>query len=465
MAKKTWREEFLEYMDMIASCPNYSGLPILRNRDGSLKWIATAKSQTGMARKRWALLKAADYGFPDEPGVYAKVMFAVHPTKMKVCQICGREMSLYYIYPNANFKKDLEKRFKIPCSNIVAINDYFTDVLKKYSEQEVKDYLIKRFGLPESYDKKRLNQILDECEKICREGKNKSLGPGAMSNFPDRADGFHTYNRCCRSKEDTGRTKANLKTYTKDRRAYEYWSDGNIHAANQYMGSSYFDKSSADHIGPISLGFVHDSLFLRKMSGGKNSAKRDRLLYEDINKMIDIEKKEKVSAASWYAQLIWDYIKQNYKNDGNLLKGFEKALKQNMNNFMYILWGISERGGQDGKNFLFDAYIFPKYNCFHYDYEFGNEGKIVSKKPRNITASTNKELDRFKRISFKSIKDYHAKTNRKVKANLTNSEEKELSNIINSIPFKDKNSIKNMLKTLVEKQERRIISNLKAGRI
>ena len=48
-----------------------------------------------------------------------------------------------------------------------------------------------------------------------------------------------------------------LKSYTKDRRAYEYWSDGNIHGQPIY-GSPFFNNISADHIGPISLGFVHD---------------------------------------------------------------------------------------------------------------------------------------------------------------------------------------------------------------
>src|SRR5690606_11799863 len=38
------------------------------------------------------------------------------------------------------------------------------------------------------------------------------LSPGAMSNAPDRLDGFHTYNLCCRQSQDTGRIAANLKT-------------------------------------------------------------------------------------------------------------------------------------------------------------------------------------------------------------------------------------------------------------
>ena len=65
----------------------------------------------------------------------------------------------------------------------------------------------------ENLDVQELVQCLIE---ESRSGLIKVLGPGAMSNFPDRFDGFHSYNRCCRSTEDTGRSVENLKSYTKD---------------------------------------------------------------------------------------------------------------------------------------------------------------------------------------------------------------------------------------------------------
>ena len=116
-------------------------------------------------------------------------------------------------------------------------------------------FLILKGGLslPTSAQKKT---IIDELEFACRKQGKKCLGPGAMSNFPDRFDGFHSYNRCCRKREDTGRWDSNMSSYSKDRRAYEFWSDGNIHAANQFMHSYFFKGTSADHIGPISLGFI-----------------------------------------------------------------------------------------------------------------------------------------------------------------------------------------------------------------
>ncbi len=90
-----------------------------------------------------------------------------------------------------------------------------------------------------------------------------------------------------------GGQKKISKSYTKDRRAYEYWSDGNIHAANQFMGSRFFKGASADHIGPISLGFVHDPRYLlQPMPGGDNSSKRDRLQIVDIESIVETEKEQ-----------------------------------------------------------------------------------------------------------------------------------------------------------------------------
>ena len=448
---------------MIANHPNYKGLPIERKEDGSLRWIATAQSETGKKRKAWALEKAKELGIPNEPGVYAKVMLAVHPTKMKVCQVCGKSMSLYYIYPNANLVKDLIKNFGFPCTLTTSIYDYADLAKTKFEEKKVISYFVKKFKLSSSYLNSSLKKVLDECENQCRNGSSKLMGPGAMSNFPDRADGFHTYNRCCRATEDTGRSPENLKTYTKDRRAYEYWSDGNIHAANQYMGSQFFAGQSADHVGPISLGFVHDPRFLRKMPSGDNSAKRDRLLFEDIESMIEIEKREGIRAISWYSSLIWDYIKQNYSNNSILLESFRNALKLNMNNFMLALWIIIHYGYTSGISFLTKAYIEPKYEYFKYDYTFGKNGTIISRSLRNITDSTKKEIDRFERIALESVDDYQSKDNRNIKTKFSTNEFKELMAIVHMTKYSAVAETKKRFELFMRKREEEIVEKLKKG--
>lgn len=282
---RNWNTRFLKYMEMIVNHPNYKGLPIEKKKDGSLKWVVTAKSEIGQERIEWADKKALELGFQKRAGVYADVMLAIHPTKWKICQTCGKEMSLYYHYPNANFLKALNKHFNNNFTDCDPISDIWDELIEQGVKKEaIANFLIKQADLNLSSINATKDEIIRAMEYACRKGNKKCLGPGAMSNFPDRYDGFHTYNRCCRSAQDKGRSKENLKSYTKDRRAYEYWSDGNIHAANQFMGSSFFDGTSADHIGPISLGFVHDPRYLQPMPNGDNSSNVDRM--EHIEKRI-----------------------------------------------------------------------------------------------------------------------------------------------------------------------------------
>ena len=461
MAKKEWHINFIKYMKSIVNHPNYKGLKIGRKADGSYSWVVTTNSEEGEERKQWALKKASELKIPNEAGVFAKVMLKIHPTKFKTCQICGKEMSLLYIYPNANLVKSIIKEFGYDefdtCTSIYEVVDALID---EHNESSVNDFLIKKFHLKGELSSLRWRELLDRCELECRNGHSKLMGPGAMSNFPDRFDGFHSYNRCCRSKEDKGRSKENLKSYTKDRRAYEYWSDGNIHAANQYMGSDVFRGTSADHIGAISLGFLHDSLFLRPMTPGENYAKRDRLRYEDIEEIINIEAANHICGMSWHSKTIWDYIKANYQRHPECLKEFQKALKTSMNNFMNFLWRIIRYGKKDGEDFCIESFLRPNLHYFDYDYEFDQDGRIIRQTPRKITESTKNEPERYFRVSIESVFDYHEKKNRNLKFIITEEEKTELNSIINGLKERDFASLKNRFVNLVKGHENAVLNDL-----
>ncbi|MFH1098315.1 MAG: hypothetical protein V1723_00070, partial [Candidatus Uhrbacteria bacterium] len=118
--------------------------------------------------------------------------------------------------------------------------------------------------------------------------KRNSTSPGAMSNAPDRLDGYHTYNLCCRSKQDTGRHKSNLARYGEDRRAYENWSEGDWKAASWLMKEFQKHGASPDHLGPISLGFNHRPKF-RPLTRAANSARNNRMTFEDIKLLLQEE--------------------------------------------------------------------------------------------------------------------------------------------------------------------------------
>lgn len=460
--ERAWHPNFLKYMDSIIKHPNYRGLAIAKKPDGTYTWVAPAEGEIGQERIVWAKAKAKTLGIKEGAGMYADVMLAIHPTKWKVCQICGKKMSLYYHYPNATFLKGFNSFFGSDYTSCDHISDIWDDLVENgHDEKEIAAYLIKKGDLALSPDTASKDEIINSLEYACRKGNKACLGPGAMSNFPDRFDGFHSYNRCCRSSHDKGRSKENMKSYTRDRRAYEYWSDGNIQAANKFMGSQYFKGFSADHIGPISLGFVHDPRYLQKMRGGDNSSKRDRLLLEDVEKIIETEKRTGVYPMSWYSKDIWEYIKKNYRNNlSRIGSTYRDALKQNMANFMYILYVILERCGDKGKNILCDAFLKPKYKYFNYDYEFNESGEITKQQPRHFTNRSSEELERYKRIAIDAVYDYQDKSNRNLKHDLTADEHWELNKICDEINRAKVDSVKEKLENLVSEIQERKISEL-----
>lgn len=459
MNEKIWHPNFIEYMQLIAGHPNYSGLPIKVDSNGGLKWIATAKSEVGLKRKEWAEGKAEAMGIPIGPGVYAKVMYAVHPSKIKICQICGQGMSISYIYPNASFAKSIIKEFRIEIGIYDSIYEVWDTIVNHgYTALDFINLINIKFDTKFTLEDGK-EKILKECESLCRLGGRAHFGPGAMSNFPDRFDGFHTYNRCHRSLEDRGRSKENLKSYTRDRRAYEYWSDGNIQAANQFMGSQYFKGVSADHVGPISLGFVHDSHYLRPMTGSDNSAKRDRLSEETIDEVVEIYKKTHVYPMSWYSAIIWDYIVDNYKTNPKKVAGdYRDLLKQNMTNFMYILKIILDTGAK-GEEFLVKTLLLPKNEYFLHKYAFNDMGVIMSKEARNITQRASGEFDRFTRVAFKSVYEYSEKLNRNTSADLNDDELHIIKELLVSVESGSYTNAQIILKRLIERIQVRLVKS------
>lgn len=433
--KKITHDNFKKYADFIIHHPAYKGLPIKQNKDGSYSFVAAKNSEIGQARLKWIENKAKELGYPIEEGVYAKVMREIHPTKHTTCQICGRSLSIYYYYPNKNTIIAIEKNFGKKYSIIDHISNIWDDLLDYgYSEFELGKYFFKKCDITDDLSNLTKDEIIDKLEYACRVEGKKLLGPGAMSNAPDRFDGFHSYNRCCRKKEDRGRWDSNMDTYNQDRRAYERWSDGNIHAANKFMKHKIFDNVSADHIGPISLGFIHDPRYLQPMTGKQNSAKRNRLSLEDLNKIVEIEKRTGICPASWYVKKIWEFIKLNYSNNKDKIETtYKDAMQQNMTNFMHLLYRIIIGTGEVGKSLLADFFLSQNYKYFEYDYEFNDLGEIIKQTPRHRTERSKGDIERYKRIAFESVIEYVEKENRNLKSTISTKNSNEIEQIIINI--------------------------------
>ncbi len=229
-----------------------------------------------------------------------------------------------------------------------------------------------------------------------KESKSGKLSPGVMSNAPDRLDGFHTYNACCRSIKDTGRHKDNMSTYTRDRRAYECWADGDFVLANAIMGQfnshkntykclgcNKVTKQTADHVGPISLGFSHRAEF-QPLCKKCNSKKNNRMTYKDVITLLEDEKAG-IEVISWHSKYIWDKLKNLIDTDKKA-EILSSIMRKNLHHILTIFSEINKLG--KGENFL-KTFLNPEF-CNN-KYTIDNFSPINLS---NIKIIEKKELDK-----------------------------------------------------------------------
>lgn len=411
---RNWHKNFIDYMKVIVNHKNYADMPKKFKEDGGIKWVSPSDKE----RAKWWDKRVKKMGLKNR----AEVARAIHPKKLKglkPCQICGREMSIFYIYPNKNTLKKIlgitsEVQFKHYKTDIYAI---FNDIYGAIGD-DVYSAFTEIFDIPNSVSKDK-DSYLDFITKK----RTSRLSPGVMSNAPDRLDGFHTYNACCRSEEDTGRHRSNLARYTQDRRAYENWAEGNWNLANRLMGEfnrykkhvscaycGKVRKITADHIGPLSLGFTHRPKFA-PLCKHCNSRKNNRLYYEDVQELIKDEKTGK-KVVSWHSKYIWDLLKHKVKNRNNAIR-LSSLMRRNLHHALIIFSMISEKGHDD----FLKRFLNPKYSYF--DYKFKDFNPIIGTRKiiKKSLDSTNKRKNakRYIRISFESLHNYKQVKNRNTK--------------------------------------------------
>ncbi len=287
--------------------------------------------------------------------------------------------------------------------------------------------------------------------------KKGGLSPGAMSNAPDRLDGYHSYNLCCRSKFDKGRHKSNLSRYGEDRRAYENWSDGDWKAASWLMKEFQKNDISADHLGPISLGFRHRPSF-RPLSRAANSARNNRMTLGDIQALIKEEKNQEV--ISEHSKALWDLIKHNVKNEPDALLA-SKLMRENMH---YVLSIFSEVYQKGHKNFLIKNFLHPEYA--NYSIKFDGFDPKTGYYKEMIKVEGNKKqyknnAKRYIRISFESLLEYSSKTNRHLKDWQTDEIRGKLKVLLNYLKLEKENEaleeLRNIFKLVAEKLSQKLI--------
>lgn len=458
MSKIQYHPNFDKYVEMIVAHPNYKGLFYERKKDGHVNWVVTGKSKKGKIRQAWWNNTCVNLGIKIQKGRYAKAARIIHPTGKHVCQCCGKERSIFYEYPTLITLKRINALFNIKLHQ----TDYtIKEIILTYckTSNHIKS-LAEMFKLPLPED---INELIHNIYTQLVQTESSFFSPGVMCNPPDRFNGFHSYALCCRKEKDTGRHDDNMKTYTQDRRAYEEWSDGNYNLANRLMGEfrkltpmkcpvcDKVDDMTADHIGPISLGFCHSKHFT-PMCRSCNSAKNNRFTKSDVEKLINLENKG-FKIISWHSKFIWDLVKNQIKNDDDAKKASSIMSKchQNVLNILSLIYKHS------GQIFLI-RYLHPEYSMIDYQFENFNPHDLQS-----INIITNpldsknkrKNQERYIRIAFESLEEFGAKTNRK-NYFLVDNTTLELQNIILAIHKQSYELADKKLKELIENISKKI---------
>ena len=426
----TWHPEFQKYMQRIVKHPNYAGMPGGIVEDGKVRWNAPSHRPPGTRwsnlhdeREEWWRNKAKELGIPIAKDWISEAAKRNHPFREKPCQVCGAYHSLRYEYPTRktidqlNSIQGLGRTLKY--EDFQKIGDTVKEIHSRAGKRGL-DQASDILGVPAS-SRASLSSVLDYIEfKLIPSEPRGRLSPGAMSNAPDRLDGFHTYNICHRPSEDTGRTRENLKTYGMDRRAFEYWVEGDWAAADYMMkqtvegvceqpGCGRTDDLTADHVGPLSLGFCHRPKF-RVLCRGHNSARNNRLTYEDILLLVHDEKAgEKV--VSWQSKYLWDAMKGKISNDVSALN-LAEMLRLNEHHFLNILARIKSAGCSG----YLESLLHPEYASNKYRVQgelgLGYAFKVVPVKRAEKYAKM--KTERTRRIALQSLDDYAQKHNRRV---------------------------------------------------
>lgn len=326
---QVWHPEFIRYMEFIANHETYAGMPDAFTEDKKIQWEAPSNRGSGKykdthhKRREWWRRKALSVGIdPESTKWISRTARQIHPTLKKPCKRCGRVMELRYVYPS---KILLQRLIKVgyvdesfPLEPFERIGDLVTrlvEVLRDSVFSNLPDLLRTSEISPPSIEP-NLENWLNWIEKEYIPQEPSILSPGAMSNAPDRFDGFHSFNQCCRSTADQGRSQSNLKAYTTDRRVFEYWTEGNWIAADRLMGqiranfsnelcfNGHSGPCSADHIGPLSLGFTHRPEF-QFLCKSCNSAKNNRMVLREVVYLREVEAKGE-SVISWHSKALWD---------------------------------------------------------------------------------------------------------------------------------------------------------------
>ncbi len=433
---RPWHLDFIKYMEFIVEHPAYAGMPDVYYEPGRIQWEAPSNRTTGQfkdthgLRLKWWAQKAESLGISTSSAKWiSRVAKRIHPTRRKPCKICGRELELRYVYPQERFLKRvralflINSDFELPA--LEPITELVSRLVNRYGGQALAALPTLLAGPQVKFPSPLPTELSGWLKWLDEEyipSEPRVLSPGAMSNAPDRFDGFHSDNLCCRGTADKGRNKTNLKSYVTDRRVFEYWTAGDWVAADRLMGrlrAEYPEEQcrhghpgpcAVDHIGPISLGFTHRPHF-QLLCGSCNSAKNNRMYRSDVDLLLANERAGD-EVVSWHTKALWDACKGRVANDEHARR-LSKLMRDNRHSLMHALQKVAELGA-----YTFLALLLELERADQ-DVEFINlriENHLtvfdrIERTPRTTKYAEQQKVRRC-RVAFQELKTYFAKLNR-----------------------------------------------------
>jgi len=430
-----WHQDFVAYMNFIANHPSYMGMPDAFVDEGKIQWEAPSNRGTGRfkethhRRRDWWRAKARKMGIStDSEHWISKCAKQLHPTGNKPCKRCGQALQLRYVYPGKIMMARIAKLSCLPAGfALQTLEPIATLILRLHAAcgNELLGHLpilfrAKGLVIPEAFA--NLTDFIEwlDCHYIPAEPA--LLSPGAMSNAPDRFDGFHSFNLCCRGTADTGRHESNLARYVTDRRVFEYWADGDWIAADRLMGivraefraspcrNGHTGPCDADHIGPISLGFAHRPEF-QMLCKACNSAKNNRMSLYDVEHLRKIEG-QGTEVMSWHSSALWNLRKSLVVDDESALR-ISKMLRDNRHTFMAMLQQVEQAGRFAFLLFLLNLQ-FANFDVEFIDLRVSSHLTHFSgiKKTARTSKHAAEQKARRCRIALQALQDYFKKDNR-----------------------------------------------------
>jgi Alw26I/Eco31I/Esp3I family type II restriction endonuclease len=345
-------------MEMIVDDCNYAGMPGAR-QDNRIMWQVSSGKTTSfykfyLKRAAWWTVKADSLKLPGTGNSEERFSIAarqIHPTGYRPCRLCGTEHNVGYFYLNARFAKHLSK-LNPPVAASATNSIAATLDLLRSNLAESKIHALLDQNFVERAEFFAHYGYTAEAFKKSNYLRSVWLSPGFMCNPPDRLDGFHDYCIECRGKSDPGRSKENLRSYSHDRRAFEWWAEGDWMLADALYNSAgagncnicgvAVNRVSPDHPGPLACGFKHMPLFIPTCQRC-NSAKNRRMRASDVVHLREYEETTGDSTASRHVRPVWDANKGLVKSD-EAAKILSTAMREVQHHYLNLLHELLERG-------------------------------------------------------------------------------------------------------------------------